>query len=81
MAYSIGLDDDFLQRARDVLERRGILVGPKFRELGSAGQKVLWTPDAKGTGHVPQRVKTGKKTDTTVLPAAPAKQGSLFDNL
>jgi len=75
LADSIGLDKEFVARAKEVLQRRSVLPGRHFLDKG--GQGVLWSPAALGSGHQPVRTKAAKKPAPT--PAAPSTP-SLFDN-
>lgn len=68
LAASIGLDQDFLDRAREVLQRRGVLTGKNYLDQG--GQRVMWSPTPLGARHNPVRAKAEKKP-ALVTKAAP----------
>ena len=60
MAKEIGLPDEYIQQAADVLQHSGLFPGKNF---SYRGQGVLFGgPKALGTSHTPVRTKAVKKT-------------------
>jgi len=58
MAKEIGLPDEYIQQAADVLQYAGIMPGKNF---SYRGQGVLFGPEALGASHNPVRTKDIKK--------------------
>lgn len=64
MAQEIGLGQEYIQKAREVLEKEGLLIGPNWSPKGSPGQQTFdfFKPQAK-KDIVPKRIKKDKKFD------------------
>jgi hypothetical protein len=47
MAYELGLDQDYVKRAKSILQRKGLFVGPEFKPPGTEGQPLLFSMSPK----------------------------------
>jgi len=77
MAKDIGLDKDFLDRAREVMEKSGVFPGKNY--LSGGKQSLLWTPEPLGSGHIPVRTKGPSKPKKKKGDDEKKDDSSLFD--